>query len=300
VAGDFLRKLLGGRAAIPPQAGEALAELARLGEQRPTLAAVAAQLGDVLPALYAEPVHVTLPPMLAAAAADKLAAGVPLLRGETLDIDWKAFRRRWQRVVERLGPHRTDATPALADAVRSGRLDGAELTAAVLAGQPRQVHERAEALGLDVPLTASVLGLTLFPVLSAIRAELEPLLGTGSWAHGYCPVCGSYPTLGEFRGLEQTRVLRCGLCAAGWPFARLCCPGCGNRDHRQLGYLHIEGEEGKCRAATCEVCRQYVKMVSTLTALSPPQVLVADVATLHLDLAAGDQGFRPLTGNDAL
>jgi FdhE protein len=106
-------------------------------------------------------------------------------------------------------------------------------------------------------------------------------------------VCGSFPKLGEFRGLEQTRLLRCGLCAAEWAFARLRCPGCDNRDHRQLGYLSVEGEEGKWRAATCEACRQYVKMVSTLSPLPPLQLLVTDVATVHLDLLAADQGFAP-------
>jgi FdhE protein len=177
--------------------------------------------------------------------------------------------------------------------VRSAQFDIAELTAAVLAGQPQSVHERAESLGLDVPLTASVLSLTLFSVLAPIRAGLEPLLTAGSWTEGYCPVCGSFPKLGEFRGLEQTRFLRCGLCAAEWQFPRLRCPCCGNRNHRQLGYLHVEGEEGKCRSGTCEECRQYIKMVSTLTPLSPLQLLVTDVATVHLDLLAADRGFSP-------
>jgi FdhE protein len=117
------------------------------------------------------------------------------------------------------------------------------------------------------------------------------LLSANLWEEGYCPLCGSFPKLGEFRGLEQTRFLRCGLCAAEWTFPRLRCPGCGNRDHRQLGYLSVEGEESKWRAATCEACRQYIKMIATLTSLSPLQLLVRDVATIHLDLLAADQGF---------
>jgi FdhE protein len=71
------------------------------------------------------------------------------------------------------------------------------------------------------------------------------------------------------------------------------CAGCGQGDHRQLGYLSIEGEESKWRAATCDACRQYVKMISTLTPLSPLDLLVTDVATVHLDLLAADQGFTP-------
>ena len=53
----------------------------------------------------------------------------------------------------------------------------------------------------------------------------------------------------------------------------------------------MEGEEDKLRAATCDECRGYVKVISTLSALSAPQLLIADLATLHLDLAAADRGF---------
>jgi FdhE protein len=161
----------------------------------------------------------------------------------------------------------------------------------VLAGRPEMVRGRADALGLNAALAATVLRWTLFPVLSQFRASLEPLLAHARWERGGCPVCGSWPLLGEFRGLEQTRYLRCGLCAAAWEFPRLCCPYCGERDHRQLGYLHVEGEEGKERAATCDACGGYVKMVSSLSALSGPKLLATDVATLHLDLMAAEFGF---------
>ena len=104
-------------------------------------------------------------------------------------------------------------------------------------------------------------------------------------------MCGSWPLLGEYRGLEQTRFLRCGLCAASWEFSRFRCPFCDERDHRKLAYLHADGEQDRWRAATCDRCRGYVKMVASLDALSWPLLLVQDVATLHLDLAAADRGF---------
>jgi FdhE protein len=293
VARDFLRKILGRKPVVPPEVEAAQAELMRLGEERPGLAELAGQLSDFLLVLYAGPVRVVIPALTRETAAEKWNAGVPLLRGETLDIDWPTLKRRLQDMVVSLALRRADAAPALAEAIRSEKLDIATLARDVLTGQPHAVHERADSLGLDVPLTASVLSLTLFPVLVAVRAGLEPLLPAGSWAEGYCPVCGCFPKLGEYRGLEQTRFLRCGLCAAEWQFPRLCCPGCGNRDHRRLGYLHVEGEENKWRAATCEECRQYIKMVSTLTPLSPLQMLVTDVATVHLDLLAADRGFSP-------
>jgi FdhE protein len=120
---------------------------------------------------------------------------------------------------------------------------------------------------------------------------LAPLRQGIHWEQGFCPTCGSWPLLGEFRGLEQRRFLRCGLCATAWEFPRLLCPFCGERDHQQLGYLHAEGEEASRRASTCDSCRGYVKMVATLTPLSEAALLVADLATLHLDLAAAERGY---------
>lgn len=291
---EFLHRLVGRKPTLPPEVDEARAELARLGRERPVLAELAGQLHDVLLALYAAPIPVAVPSLSKETAAEKLNAGIPLLRGETLDVDWEAAQERLKDVVAVLAGYRPDAAPALGQAIRSRKLMIAELAASVLAGKPHQIHEIAGSLGLDVGLTGSVLALMLFPVLVPIQVGLEPLVSAGSWTQGYCPVCGSFPKLGEFRGLEQIRFLRCGLCAAQWQFPRLRCPGCGQQDHQRLGYLHVAGEENKWRAATCEECMQYVKMVSTLTPLPPLQLLVTDVATIHLDLLAADKGFSPL------
>jgi FdhE protein len=293
VAGIFLRRSREKRPALPPDVESALADLARLSDQRPHLAELAMQLNAGLRAAYAEPVEIKAPQLQPEARQAKLSAGVPLLRGETLDLDREALNRRWQRLVAAIKPYRPDATPALAAAVEEGKFDIAELAKLVVAGRVQEVHQQAETIGLDVPLVGSVLWLTLFPVFVSMRGGLEPLLQTCEWQQGYCPVCGGFPKLGEFRGLEQVRWLRCGLCAAQWQLSRLRCPYCDNRDHHLLGYLHVEAEERQFRAATCDQCGHYTKMVSVLTPLSPPQLLVTDLATVHLDLLAADKGFRP-------
>jgi FdhE protein len=232
----------------------------------------------LLPELWAkeESVSFALAPEAAHA---KLRDGVPLLRGEALVPDQRLLPHRWRAVGDALG----------GEAARA--LDPGELLAVVLAGTPEQVHIRAETLGLDAGQIATMLRLTCYPLLSRVAAVLAPLRAGVSWPHGYCPTCGSWPVLGEFRGLDQVRVLRCGLCASAWEFPRLRCVFCDNRDHRTLGYLHVEGEQERSRAATCEACHGYVKMVSTLGLLSPAMLLVTDMATLHLDLVAAERGF---------
>ncbi len=162
---------------------------------------------------------------------------------------------------------------------------------AVVAGQPEVVRQRAAGLRLDPGLAATLLRFTLFPLFTALEASLGHLRAGVRWERGYCPTCGSWPLLGEFRGLDQTRFLRCGLCAAGWEVPRLWCPFCDNREHEQMSIFAGEGEETKYRASVCDGCRGYVKMVSTLGALAPLALLAADVATVHLDLAAAERGY---------
>jgi FdhE protein len=269
-----------------------LAELEELGRARPVWSGQITFLRNVLPALYDEPPSETAPSLTSELAAAKLAGGVPLLRGESLAVDARSLGRRWQRVCAALHDRPGgEAAGTLAEAVKRGRLDLGEMLAALLAGRPEEVHGRADQLGLDASLTATVLRLAVFPVLEKVGAALAPLREGARWDPGYCPTCGSWPLLGEFRGLEQLRFLRCGWCAAEWEFPRLRCPFCGQRDHQFLGYLHVEGEEARHRAATCEECHGYVKMVTALSALSGPRLLVADVATMHLDLAAAERGY---------
>jgi FdhE protein len=294
VAGRFLQRILGRPSPPGPEVQQAIAELKRLGQENTAWSGHVAFLREIVPEIFAGPVAETPPALPPDQAAAKLTAGVPLLRGEPFGVDANTFRRRWQRVCAAAQSSAGgEAAGALAEAMKGGRLDPAELVREVLAGSAEKIHTRADELGLSAGLAATVLRFTLFPVLAAASAALAPLREGVSWGRGYCPTCGSWPLLGEFRGLEQLRFLRCGLCAAEWEFPRLRCPFCGTRDHDMLGYLHVEGQEARQRAATCEACRGYVKMVASLGALGGPQLFVADLATMHLDLVAVERGYSP-------
>ncbi len=288
----FIRKLIGRPPNLPPEVHDALEELNRIARERPALAAPAQFLADALPGLYAEPTSPAPPVLTQEQALAKLDQDIPLLRGETLPLDTAAFARRWQHLCAAAQRHQENpAAAAVAEAQSLGALDPGQLAQATLSGRPEVVHAQADALGLDAGLTATILRLILFPVLSSINETLVSWRTGRRWERGYCPTCGSWPLLGEFRGLEQTRFLRCGLCAAAWEFPRLRCPFCHTADHRQLSYFYVEAEEGKYRAATCEACRGYIKMISSLVELPPPRLLVADLATMHLDLVAAERGF---------
>ncbi len=292
MADSFLGRWFGTRPPSSPLIDESRAELDRLAAARPAFVPLCGWLRDALPDLAPLTHAPALPSLRADQARARLEMGLPLLRGESLAVEERWLRERWLHLCKTLAARQSDgAAASLSEAVRGKRLDLQALLGMVLTGASEQLAHHVEELDLDSSLVMTVLRYTLFPLFTAAEMGLRPLYEGVAWEMGSCPVCGSWPLLGEFRGLDQTRYLRCGLCSAGWEVPRLWCPFCDNRDHEQLGFLHSEGEEAKYKAATCDACRGYVKMVSSLSALPPLPLLVADLATLHLDLAAAERGY---------
>jgi FdhE protein len=279
------------RLSLAPEVAAALEQLDKLAEASLVLREAAALQGAVLRAAYANPPRATAPDIAPERAADKLRDGVPLLRGEQLDLDLPMVEALMLRLCEAIHAHAENPEPAdeIAIAIERRALRAGALVDAALGGRVAAIHERAAELGVDGGLLGTVVRWSLFPALVPVAAQLAALR-TVAWEPGYCPICGSWPLLGEHRGLEQTRFLRCGLCAAEWPVGRLFCPYCASRDHKDLGYLHVERAEQQ-RAATCENCRGYLKVVASLRPIPPPELAVQDIATLHLDMVALERGY---------
>jgi FdhE protein len=273
---------------LAPHLGPALADLERLATDRPELSGAARALGRLIAAAFD------------ASGADAIAEG-----------DWRSMRAAWsegrpsflayvprfdrkklvgrlRRLVEAVGPE-VESAGTFARAIDSKRVDLLAWVAEILAGRPDEVARRAAGLGIEPEFAASILRLTLLPSLARISAELDRSRPEGAWDRGDCPHCGSRPLLAESRGLEQRIYYRCGLCAADWPGERLRCPSCGEANAKALHHSFVEGEQERCRLAHCETCLYDWKVVSTLTALSPPAMIVADLATVHLDLLAADR-----------
>jgi hypothetical protein len=136
---------------------------------------------------------------------------------------------------------------------------------------------------------SSVLRLVLLAELGEWTGRIVARLDEASWPRGDCPICGAWPALAESRGLEQRRFLRCDCCGADWPGNRLRCTYCGDADHRSLRTLFAEGEQNRCRLAVCDRCGGRLKVIATLKPLSPPGLLVAQLAMVHLDwIGAGE------------
>jgi FdhE protein len=214
-------------------------------------------------------------------------ASAPLLSGRKLTVDPERARRLLRALV---------AIPSRSTGLQDYDPSPAEILELLVATlcQDWAVLE-AVAIRAGVPPTAlrAVAPLVAWPLLQACGRRLTPQIPT-DWEHGYCPVCGAWPLLAEWRGLERARRLRCGRCAADWRLPWLRCAYCGERDHDYLGSLICEGQLDGRKVETCVQCRGYLKGVSTLEALTPSGLWLIDLETVELDLAARERGWaRP-------
>jgi FdhE protein len=134
--------------------------------------------------------------------------------------------------------------------------------------------------------------LIAMPLLQACRRAWTDQM-PGTWPHGHCPICGAWPTLAEVRGLDGARHLRCRCCGGDWATEWLRCPFCGEHDHTQLGSLISADDLEREKIEVCDRCYGYLKTITTFAPIRPEQVVLQDLATVVLDVAAVARGYLP-------
>lgn len=132
---------------------------------------------------------------------------------------------------------------------------------------------------------------SLRPALEVVAAGYGDIVAKLGWHEGYCPICGREPKIGEIRGEAENRYLFCNQCGFEWQYETIKCPFCGNEEQQTLAYFTIEGDE-HYRVDVCNKCKRYIKMVDFRHTNKKVDLDVEDIATLHLDMLANDEGYE--------
>jgi FdhE protein len=157
---------------------------------------------------------------------------------------------------------------------------------------PLPLEEEAEE-GLDEPsfdLVELFIEESLRPALERVAARYGDAVRKASWSEGYCPICGREPKIGEIRDKHENRYLFCNQCGFEWKYTRVKCPFCGNEEHQSLAYFTIEEDE-RYSVDVCNKCKRYIKIIDFREARQKADLDVEDIATLHLDMLANDEGY---------
>jgi formate dehydrogenase maturation protein FdhE len=129
------------------------------------------------------------------------------------------------------------------------------------------------------------------------REHIGPSPNTSGRLASRCPVCSRPPCLGILReeGQGARRTLLCGCCVTEWEYLRVVCPKCLEERFDALP-VYTADTFPHVRIDACDTCRRYLKTIDlTKNGLAVP--LVDDIASLPLDLWAGEKGYRRLRAN---
>jgi FdhE protein len=217
--------------------------------------------------------------------------GFSLIQKEDFPLDIESSVRLFETLCQAgrdANPHMAEQMKKIKEAIDDKRI---ELKKILKGGSKEQrIEEIAKELGLDKNVFLFLIQSSMRPSIDAgveqLRSELDP----ETWLKGYCPMCGSLPSLSLLKEDVGKRYLLCSYCGYQWRTDRIFCPFCESKDQESLHYFYGEGEETQ-RIDLCDKCQQYIKTIDTRN-LQESDPVLEDLATPHLDILASQKGYK--------
>ena len=217
--------------------------------------------------------------------------GFSLIRKEDFPLDIESSVQLFETLCQfgrKTNPHMAAQIKKIKEAIHDKRIDLKKLLTG--GSKEQRIEERVKELGLDKDVFLFLIQTSIRPSVEAgvkqLRSELDP----ETWLKGYCPLCGSLPTLSLLKEEAGKRYLLCSYCGYQWRMDRISCPFCKNKDQESLHYFFGEGEETH-RIDLCDKCHQYIKTIDTRD-LQESDPVLEDLATPHLDILASQKGYK--------
>jgi hypothetical protein len=263
-------------------------ELRKLKEEQPDLASAADLQIELLQLQRRVQARVPLPAIrLDPAYLSGLLAAGPILQFDHLKIEWSDLRFLIRAVGAAMRTHEALDQGDLRQ-VESVTRDPGQLPAVVRSWYESSTNGSdpgaAEVTGLQTVLLQA-----MRPILTRAADAVLARLDMESYDRGACPVCGGEPDLAVITPAAD-RLLICSRCLARWRFDQLMCPFCRNRDRSKI--TSFASRDGRYRLYACDVCARYLKAYDARRAARPVMPAVDSVATLPLDAAAMQRGYR--------
>jgi FdhE protein len=264
-----------------------IVELRRLKDEQPDLASAVDLQIELLQLQRRVQARVPLPSIRLDSdyLASQLSAG-PLLRFEHLKIDWSDVRFLVRAAAAAMRTH---------EALEPADLRRVEIITRDAERLPVIVRAWYDATGPGGTLPTEVEGLetvllqAMRPFLTRAADAILARVDLTTWVHGTCPVCGGEPDLAVITPAAD-RLLICGRCLARWRFDQIMCPFCRNAERSRI--TSFTSRDGRYRLSACDVCERYLKAYDARRASRPVMPPVDSVATLPLDAAAMQRGYK--------
>lgn len=221
-------------------------------------------------------------------------SGRPLLARAALSVPERPVHRLLDRLIRTASSGGTVQMASLRG-VRHRDVDVLMLFKSSLCNDSGPAGALAAVSGANAEALQAITALLAVPFLHACNRRWPSSLYE-SWVEGHCPVCGAWPAFAEVRGIERSRYYRCGRCGGEWHARALHCPYCSTSDHDELVSLVPGKADAHAVIEACRHCLGYVKAFTRLQGCAPGAVMLEDLASVDLDVAALEQGYARPSG----
>jgi FdhE protein len=219
----------------------------------------------------------------------KIAGGLPLIDFSAGIFDLSEPKQYFLSLLEIAEKRAPGETKEIVQKIKDGSFNFEKLICDSFSSLQDDTSDEVDEDVID--LVDLFLEESLRPALEKVVEKYGSMVAEIGWTEGYCPICGKEPKIGEIREEEGRRFLFCTQCGFEWRFRRIKCPFCGNEEQQTLAYFTIEGEE-KYRVDVCHECKRYIKIVDFRESKEEANLDVEDIATLHLDMLANEEGYE--------
>ena len=226
----------------------------------------------------------------------KMEGGLPLIDFMGKEYDLTRPKEYFNSLISIAEKRMPEVAQNIIDIIKSQQFDWEKMIRASFDHKTEETDAQELLAGREAEENIDLIDLfteeSLRPELESIAEKYGEIVEKSNWSEGYCPICGKEPKIGEIRDKEEgKRYLFCHQCGFKWYFHRIKCPFCGNDEQHSLAYFEVEGEE-RYRVDVCNKCRRYIKTVELPKSSEEPNLDVEDIATLHLDMIAYDEGYN--------
>ena len=226
----------------------------------------------------------------------KMEGGLPLIDFMGKEYDLTRPKDYFNSLISIAEKRMPEVAQNIIDIIKSQQFDWEKMIHASFDRKTEETDAQELLAGREAEENIDLIDLfteeSLRPELEIIAEKYGEIIRKSNWSEGYCPICGKEPKIGEIRDEEEgKRYLFCHQCGFKWYFHRIKCPFCGNEEQHSLAYFEVEGEE-RYRVDVCNKCRRYIKTVELPKSSEEPNLDVEDIATLHLDMIAYDEGYN--------
>ena len=265
-----------------------IVELRRLKEENPDLGSAVDLQIELLQVQRRVQSRVALPSIrLETDHLNSLLANPPILQFDHLKIDWSDIRYLLRATASAMRTHEAldDRDFQRADAISR---DGGRLPE-ILRTWYEGTRAGAGGLGGEASGLEPVVQQSMRPILTRAADAIMARTDFAAWNQGTCPLCGGEPDLAVITQAAD-RLLICSRCSARWRFHQFACPFCANGDRSKI--TSFTSRDGRYRLYACDVCERYLKAYDSRKATRPVMPAVDSVATIPLDAAAMQKGYK--------